>query len=455
MATKKKLIALSGATMLLLAACNPGADAPDDEDTTTANGQTSSAEVVTDISDAPEQTLVVWDQEVRGGQNEQMERLNAAFMEKYPNITIERNSQSFDDLQTTLRLALSGNDAPDVVQANNSRAMMGQFVTSNQIICLDKYSDAYGWEDRFAEDILSFSRYSDDAVTFGEGCLYGLPQVGEVVGIYYSPAKLAELGLEFPETWEELGAQLEEIQAAGETPLMLGNVEQWPAFHVFGPVQGAHEDADVIRTLGFGNPGSSWDTEANLAAAEELAGWAESGYFNEGFNGLDYDSVWQDFAKGEGVYLIAGSWLAVDLAEAMDDVRFALPPAGNSGVKASTGGTGLPFAVTSAAKDPNVAAAYIDFITSDEAMDILGETGNVPVNNTADYADATDAPVIGDTLAAFEEITTEGDILPYLDYATTTAGQDFGAAIQELLAGAMTPAEFVETLEGYYTDATE
>ena len=33
-------------------------------------------EIVTDISKLPEQTLTVWDQESRGGQNEQIEKLN-------------------------------------------------------------------------------------------------------------------------------------------------------------------------------------------------------------------------------------------------------------------------------------------------------------------------------------------------------------------------------------------
>ena len=113
------------AVALMLGACAPG---PSNESSPGEGG--ASSEVITDISSLPEQTLTVWDQEVRGGQDEQMKRLNEAFMKKYPNITIDRVSQSFDDLQTTLRLALSGDDAPDVVEANNARSMMGQFVSA-------------------------------------------------------------------------------------------------------------------------------------------------------------------------------------------------------------------------------------------------------------------------------------------------------------------------------------
>ena len=326
---------------------------------------------------------------------------------------------------------------------------MGQFVASDQIVCLDDYSEAYGWEDRFG-DILSYSSYSDDAATFGEGCVYGLPQVGETIGIYYSQSKLDELGLEYPESWEELEEQLPQIVEAGEVPLVLGNIDKWPAIHVFGAIQGQYEDAENIRTLGFGNPGGEWDTDGNREAAAQMQDWANEGYFNSGVNGEDYDQVWQDFANGEGVYLIAGSWLAADLSVAMgDDVRFALPP---SEGPTTTGATGLPFAVTSAAEDNDVAAAYIDFITSDEAMQILAETGNVPVLNASQFTDSADQ-VVADVMTAFDELVSDGNIVPYLDWATPTMDQVMGDALQNLLAGRSTPEEFVTTIGDAYNEA--
>lgn len=437
----------AAASSLVLAACAPTAGGGSDSDAT------DTADVSTDITDVEDYTLTVWDQEVRGGQNAQMEQLNAAFEDKYPNVTIDRVSQSFDDLQTTLRLALTGDDAPDVVQANNGRNMMGQFVAAGQLICLDSWSEAYAWTDRYSDSILQYSSYSDDATEFGEGCLYGLPQMGEVVGIFYSQSKLDEMNLELPSSWEEFNDQLPEIKDAGETPLVLGNVEKWPGLQDFGVVLGQHTDAETVRTLGFGNAGSSWVSEENMAAATEIQDWASEGYFNSGFNGVDYDAVWEDFAKGEGVYLIAGSWLAPDLLDAMgDDAGFILPPTPSGQDAAQTiGGTSLPFAITSASEEPDVAAAYIDFITSDEAMGILADTGNVPVNDTATYA-ADQEGVVADVMTAFEAISTEGNVLPYLDYATPTFDQDAGDAVQSLLDQKVDPDEFLETLEGAYTD---
>src|SRR5690606_15894055 len=365
--------ALAGALGLLAAACTPGSE-------NAAAPPPTEREVQTDIASLGPVTLTVWDQEVRGGQNEQMERLNAAFQERYPNVTIERDSRSFDDLTTTLRLALSSNDAPDVVQANNGRADMGAFVAAGELLPLTPWANAYGWDQRFPDSVRQYVSYTTDGKVFGEGEMYGLPQVGEVVGIYYNVAELQRLGIAVPTTWEEFEAALAAAKAAGATPLALGNVEGWPALHVFGTVQNQLVPADQISDLAFGRKGASWLTPENTQAAQRVAEWAQAGYFNEGVNGIDDNQAWQAFARGEAVFLIGGSWYAPDVEAAMgQNVRFMPPPAAAGRPVSATGGTGLPFAITSASDVPDVAAAYLDFITSPEAMQVLTETGNLPV----------------------------------------------------------------------------
>ncbi|SDR98921.1 extracellular solute-binding protein [Microterricola viridarii] len=436
-------IAVAAVAALALSACTPGA-ASTPKETLDPNRT-----VGTDVSAMGELTLTVWDQEVRGGQNEQMEKLNAAFETKYPNITIDRVSQSFDDLGKTLRLALSGKDAPDVVQANNARNSLGAFVAAGQLHPFDAWVDAYKWEDRFSDSVLAYSRYSEDGTTFGSGSVYALPQVGEVVGVFYSKKKLAELGVELPTEWSAFEASLKTAKDAGEVPMLLGNIEKWPAGHVFGPIQGAHVAADQVQSLGFGNAGASWETAENVAAASTLDGWMKAGYFNDGVNGTDYDAAWQELTTGNGVYLMGGSWLAADLQDAMgDDVGFFAPSA-NAGAPANTtGGTGLPFAITTGSKNPDLAAAYIDFITNDDAMAILAETGNLPVNRTAELAPSSG--VLKDVYAVFGDVTTSGVLLPYLDYATPTMGDTLGEALQGLIDGQLTPDAFTAALQSDY-----
>lgn len=449
--TTARWFGLTVAAALALAACAPGSggeETPEPSPTAT-DTPTETEDPTEDPGEEAEPiTLTVWDQEVRGGQNEQIERLNAAFMDEYPHITIDRVSQSFEDLATTLRLAITDNDAPDVVQANNARNTMGAFVAAGQLLPLDSYAEQFGWFDRFPASILTYSSYSEDAVTFGAGNLYGLPQVGEVVGIYYSKSKLAELGLEVPTTWDEYENALEVAKAAGEIPMQLGNIDGWPAMHVFGPLQGGFVEAAEIIDLGLGNPGRTWVSDHQESVAAHLVDWVDKGYFNDGVNGTDYDAAWQALAQGEGVFLPAGSWLAADLGDAMgDDVGFFVPDSAFGG-PATTGGTGLPFAITTASANPDAAALYIDFITSEEAMDVIAETGNLPVIRTAELAPASG--INHDIYTVFGVASETGAILPYLDWATPTFYDTLAVGLQDLLAGRVAPAAFLEVLEADY-----
>ena len=429
----------------MVAACAPGSGSAEGDGETPDTG----GEVNTDPASLGEVTLTVWDQEVREGQAAQIEALNAAFQEEYPNITIERVSRSFEDLQATLRLAITDDMPPDVVQANNGRADMGAFVEAGLLANLDPYKDAYGWADRYPESVLSYSSYTEDGATFGEGSLWGLPQMGEVVGFYYNKTLLDDLGLAVPVTWDDLDAALATASDAGQLPLQFGNLDAWPGIHLFGAVQSRYVPADQIRNLGFGRPGAEWTTEENLQAAQTLVDWVDSGYVTPDFNGISPDDAWQAFARGEGVFMLGGTWLIADLMNAMsDDVGFTVLLGADSEMPVATGGTSLPFAVTDATEDTDASAAYIDFITSRDAMKIVTEKGNLPIIEAAQQQ--VSAPLQEEAFAAWDAVSGRDGLLPYLDYATPGSYDLLTAQVQALMAGEVEPSEFLDALQAEY-----
>ncbi|GII23432.1 extracellular solute-binding protein [Planosporangium mesophilum] len=441
----RTLLAVGTVAALAVTSCTPGSGSTNPQPVPTGA-------VRTDAAALGNVTLTVWDQEVRGGQAAQMEQLNKEFQAKYPNIRLQRVSRSFDDLKTTLRLALSGNEAPDVVQANNGRSDMGEFVKAGQLLPLDRYAAAYGWNGRYPETVRQYSSYSADGKAFGKGNLYGLPQVGEVVGLFYNTSKLAALGLQPPRTWPELESAMAAAKARGEVPMMFGNLDKWPAIHVFGTIQGRTSPPGDITTLAFGRKGASWKSAGNRQAAQQLTDWAGKGWLEPGFNGMGYDPAWQAFSKGTGVFLLGGTWLQADLAGAMGaGVGFMLPPPAKAGDRPiATGGTGLPFAVTAKSKHPDAAAAYINFITSEHAMSVLTSTGNLPVADTS--RQSAGAGLAKDVLTAFGDAAGAGGLVPYLDYATPTMYDTLTASLQDLLARQKTPDQFLDSLQKDYGD---
>ena len=446
MTTRRNTLAGAAAVAALLvaSACAPGSD--------NTRGTQEPTSVKTDVASMGDLTLTVWDQEVRGGQAEQIAALNKEFEGKYPNVTIKRVSRSFDDLRKTLRLAITDDNAPDVVQANNGRSDMGQFVTAGLLRSLDPYSKEYGWADRYPGSVRALASYTRDGKTFGEGNLYGLPQAGELVGLWYNKAKLAKLGIELPTNLADFETALGKAKQAGEVPIQFGNLDAWPGIHTFGFVQNQFVPRDDIRNLGFGRKGASWTSPENTQAATTFADWVDKGYFTKDFNGLGYDPAWQDFAKGKGVFLVAGTWLLADLQKALgDDVGFALPPVGETGKQAVTGGTGLPFAITDASKNADAAGAYIDFITSPEAMKLIAKAGNLPVVDV-DSAGTTGAQK--EVFDAWTKASSEDALVPYLDYATPNFYDLLTAQVQKASSGSETPKSFLANLEKEYTSFT-
>jgi raffinose/stachyose/melibiose transport system substrate-binding protein len=72
-----------------------------------------------------EVTLVVWDQFQREVESGVIDQLDKEFEADHPGVTIQRETKTLDDLKTTLKLALSQSDGPDVAQVNQGRSDMG------------------------------------------------------------------------------------------------------------------------------------------------------------------------------------------------------------------------------------------------------------------------------------------------------------------------------------------
>lgn len=431
---------------LTATACTPGSNNDTSNDPSPKDVTTDSS-AITDLGDVE---LTVWDQETRPSMSKHIDSLNAAFEEKYPNVTITRDSRSFDDLRRTLRLAISGGEAPDVVQANNGRSDMGQFVKAGLLENLDGYAAAYGWDDRYPASIRALASYTEDGSTFGQGSLWGVPITGEMVGLWYNKAKLDELGIEVPTATADFESALAKAKSDGEVPIQFGNLDGWPGIHDFGFVHNQFVAGDQVRDLAFGVEGGDWNDEANTEAATTFATWADSGYFTPDFNAVGYDPAWKSFAQGTGVFLVAGTWLLdEDLDETLgDDLGFTLPPVGETDEQLVTGGTGLPFSITSASEHPEVGAAYLDFITTEEAMQGVADGGGFPVIGT-DQIQADG--VQGEVFDAWTKAQDEDAVVPYLDYATPDFYDLLVSEVQKLGAGSTDPAGFTGALQDDYS----
>jgi len=430
---------------LVAAACTPGA--------TVDRPSAPPAPASTGVPDTGPITLTVWDQET-GQVGKIWDQLNAEFETTYPNVTVKRVKRDFGELKTLLKLAISGPHPPDVIEVNQGWPDMGQLVKAGLLLPLDNYADAYGWKDRVSQNVLAVSSWSPDGKQFGTGSLFGYTTLGEIVGVYYNKAMLADLGLSVPTTLDEFEQDLAAAKQAGEIPIQFGNNDAFPGIHEFAVIQDQMAPVSELSDFIFGSQGDrlSFDTPANLEAATTLQDWAKAGYFTPGFGGGGYQDAVNNFAKGQGLFMITGNWIVADLgADDQNFGFFAMPPKVAGDPPVSTGGAGFPISIAATSQHPDAAAAYIDWMTSDHATDLLLQTGQIPLH-TGTTAALQPGTVLADVVDTAATVTAGDGVVPYEDWATPTFYDTLTAAIQELMAERITPQEFVTKVQADYAD---
>jgi raffinose/stachyose/melibiose transport system substrate-binding protein len=397
-------------------------------------------------------TLEVWDFNT-GPINAMTEQLNREFHKKYPNVTIKRTAKTFVDLTGTLKLAMSGEDPPDAATVNQGWPDMGTMTRAGLLLPLDDYAEAYGWKDRFPESVLQQTMFTKDGEAFGTGALFGLPfSAASSLGVFYNKTNLDKLGLQVPEGFEEFQNALKVAKEQGEIPIQMGNLDKIGMLIAYELSQEALQSSGTLRDLIFGRSGASFDTAENLQAAQNLQEWAENGYFTPGFNGLSPEDARKQFANGEGVFTMAGTQDWPTLAEGRGENTgfFLIPPEEPGDPRDATGSPWAAFSISSKSKNDDVAAAYLDFISSSHAGDVAVQN-NLPPLLPPENLSGSQGTVYADTLQAQRQLIEEDTFVPYLDWATPNFYDLLTSNLQALAAGKMSPEQFVAEAQSEYT----
>ncbi|NDJ60074.1 MAG: extracellular solute-binding protein [Chloroflexi bacterium] len=396
-----------------------------------------------------EMTLVVWDNFTRDAEQEMIETLNAMFEEANPGVTVVREAYTTDDLGLLLPRELSAATGPDVTMINQGLNNMAALVEAGLLLPLNDYADEFDWWSRYGLGLHARNSVTADGAQFGSGDLYGVSNTAEVVAIFYNKRIFADLSLDIPTTFEEFEAALATIAEADITPITFGNLDAWPGIHTYGAINHAYSDLADIDDFMYRNEGGTFAYEGAVTSAEQVVAWAEAGYFSNGFEGLDNDNgALVEFTSGESAMWLAGSWNSGSIIDVMGEEAvgfFLMPSPLGEEVAPTIGGVGLAYGIGANSENPDLAAAYIDLVTSPEAAALLFEQGFLPAV-AVDESLLTEGTLTADLVNAWNTISAADKVGHYFDWTVS----DVGAFIQELLAGVVTPEEFVATVDEAY-----
>lgn len=427
---RRAIIATAAAGVLLLTACGTGGTAPEPDSTaeevSTEVPQEEITLTLSYASDPPAQELV------------------DGFTELHPNITIEMVETPFADYQTSLKLSLASDDAPDVVQY--SPGPMRAIVPAGLVQPLDAYAEAYGWQDQVSPSLLGMLSSNESATQYGTGNLYAVPGAVQMVGVFYNKSLTADAGVtDEPTTLDEWEDDVETVADTGVTPVAL------PAFGVggfqlWGALANVLADVDVFNAWVYGEPDTSLESDPGFAeAAATVQEWSQAGYFPPDASAAADEDEISAFNQGERAYYVTGNWNTQEFEEALgDDLGFFLVPGTSVDQPAVAMGSGFPYSMSSASEHKDAAAAFLNFMVNQESAPSVVEAGLIPVMPDEEITPAGAGATIQED---YLQVVHGAGIAPFANWATSSMIDTLTSGVQGLLSGNTAPEEYVASLQ--------
>lgn len=378
----KRVVATAAAAMMTsmsLVGCMPSAK----EETTAATKAQETENATGAATEAAEETVLEVNTtdpiELRfnwwGGDARNEKTLNAIqkFEEKYPNIKVTPEYESFSGHEEKLALAIKSGNAPDVMQLDYTW-VNDYSPNGDNFYDLNKLSNII--------DLNNFDQNSLDTFTIN-GKLQALPvsRTGRAFG--WNIKTFEEVGIDYPTTAEELLAAGQAFKAHGEDyyPLMLLDLDR--AFFLRYYIESKYdknwiEDGQFNVTKEELTDGFDYlkTLEENhvIPTDEKLAG--------DGAENIETNANWIA-GKYAGIYLydtsLRNKFKAVTDSDYAVGDYIELGDYHGSELKSS-----MEFAIAANTQHPAEAAALVQFLLADsEAVQILGTDRGIPANKAA------------------------------------------------------------------------
>ena len=308
--------------------------------------------------DSEEVTLTVWgDTDNQSILEGSFSEINAAFMEKYPNIKLDyQYSGSLD----SINVAVQSDSLPDLfwVQGNKS-TRMSEMAQNGYILPLGDYNlDS----SRFPEESIEYATVDGDTY-----CSY--PAFFDYVCIYYNRDIFDKYSLSEPNNWDEFMDLMQKLQDEGEIPMATGGRGDFDRYWIMQAMAPALFN-DTMKSIADGDKDADYTPMAKTF--DLYREMVEKGYFGKDFTANDGAGAQLTFTSGNAAMTVDGTWNnGIYKDTGMNIGRFALP--GPDGKRYAQSGPSNyeTYAISSKTQHPDEAVKYLEFLNSIEAQQIL------------------------------------------------------------------------------------
>lgn len=372
------------------------------------------------------------------------------FKKTHPDVNIIHEDFPNEAYKTTIQVALTGSEPPDVF-FNWAGEDAARLVRDGLVTDITEFGGAEGgFAEHVSEGWLSSFAY--------DGKNYGVPTDAVSKYFYYDPVFFADNGLAPPETFEGLLQLCRDIRAIDSSivPWPLGNSERWKLNHVITMVnQRVLGSEGTAADYGLTAPDDELFTDPGYVEAwQKVVDLQDAGCFQDAPNATSPEATRSMFAAQVSPLIYCGTWCAnIFISEGYDGFDMFRFPAIEDGAGDPGGQFLVPqgLQVSSKSENPEIAAAWISFLVSDEMAAKFAELlGAIPSNPALiDSVEGTDQYkwMVTDIAAATEAVNVL-DVL--LEASVANAYLDAGV---EVLNGTKTPEEAMADIRAVALEA--
>jgi multiple sugar transport system substrate-binding protein/raffinose/stachyose/melibiose transport system substrate-binding protein len=371
--------------------------------------------------------------------------LIAAFTEKHPHVTVETRFDPDNVQAQNAPRVLASDNPPDLARI----VALGDIVGNDLLTPLTPWAEAYGWD--VPEGQMAMYTVDDEGVR-GSGTQYTVASGFVTTGVFYNKQLAEQIGMtEPPTTVEEFADVLATAKAAGITPIIAGNATG-QGVTITQMLINDHMGAEAVNDWVFNAPDATIDTPESVEAVQSVADWVEAGYFNDDANGTDNAAAAGRFAQGEALFYPSGNWDAAALGAAMgDDVGFFAPPALEEGSILAMSDPVTNFGIPARAENKDAAAAFLDFLMSEEARAVLVDHGFAP--SGSGETPSTEPGSLNEAVqTSFAQLVEADGQVQFVQNATNGSTAAWNEQSQLLFAGRATPADYVAAIQANYEE---
>lgn len=325
-----------------------------------------------------------------------MEDFNASHDDIYLNIT------SPADAVTIMKTRFVREDYPDVIGIGGD-ADYASFVDSAILADVSDCPTSADVQKAYSDILKSVTYVPMDGI-------YGVPYVANAAGMLYNKDLFEEHGWTIPETWDELIALFERIQA--ETPdihpIYLGYLDTWTILSPWNSITINMVPSDLARQV---NAGTAKFADYYREPAErmlQLLDYAEDGPF-----AYSYNDACTAFARGQSAMYPCGSFAVPQILSVNPDMNigmFAMPSADDPDDRIVVSGVDLQWCVAETCEHKDAVYEVIAFLNEQaNVQTYIDDQRAIPCTE----GDFTLDPLFDD----IQPFLDEGRVLDYLDHS--------------------------------------